>query len=289
MERLFTCTRWGLDALACGFWPSQPPDRETWTGEDTFRLEKAGTRLGFRAACLYIMSDWEAVSSYLGCPTWSSNTCPCPLCPALKSNWHEYSDCPDFRYCEHPTNAHKDACERNEVWITVNTLEERDMLVAQGGFAFDRRKTGGRGLVITADLGALNSESAALKAGDCLRSQDSLPDIALYGSMVPPKRLCFWRKCPGSIINVRNPIFGSEIGVTISGSLAVDWLHTGPLGVLSFVVLECVWRAVRSPEIGGRSDFEARCSQAWGGQTQEPTKVTHPRVIRSQRYSRGPE
>ena len=71
----------------------------------------------------------------------------------------------------HADNAHEHACERAEKVVVVNTVRERDRLVEEGAFFFDKKK-GGRGLCITRDVLPLNAESVALKSGDALRAQD---------------------------------------------------------------------------------------------------------------------
>ena len=78
LQRLFEWARWSIDSLAQGVWPVCPFDGPDWDA-DADRAAKAGTPLGFRAAVLHLMCDWEAVGSILGTFTWSHITFPCPL------------------------------------------------------------------------------------------------------------------------------------------------------------------------------------------------------------------
>eukprot|EP00959_Pyramimonas_sp_CCMP1952_P403528 8455855-Pyramimonas_sp.AAC.1 len=50
----------------------------------------AGSELGFQAAVVYIMTDWGAVASALGLPTWSHARSPCPLCNCSSESMHSY-------------------------------------------------------------------------------------------------------------------------------------------------------------------------------------------------------
>ena len=119
---------------------------------------------------------------------------------------------------------------------------------------------------VSRDVPALNDASAPLQTGDRLLAQESLPDTAKYGSVVPPIKLCFWRRSAATLCKHRNPIFGGDPGLSVVRSYAVDYLHTMALGVLGYVVLECFWRAVDSPIISGGGEHTSRCEQARGNQ-----------------------
>eukprot|EP00959_Pyramimonas_sp_CCMP1952_P404650 8480486-Pyramimonas_sp.AAC.1 len=157
--------------------------------------------------------------------------------------------------------AHLRACDNAEKWIEINTEDEKKRLIETGRLCYDKRKTG-NGLVLSRDVPALNAASAPLLAGDQLLAQKSLPDTAKYGSIVPPIKLCFWRKSDATLCKRRNPMFGEDIGVTIGQTYSVDYLHTVCFGPEAFVVLECFWRSVESNAISGGGEHHACCEQA---------------------------
>eukprot|EP00959_Pyramimonas_sp_CCMP1952_P178375 3728595-Pyramimonas_sp.AAC.1 len=64
-------------------------DGQPWADGDN-RAAVAGEPLGFRAAITQIMADWEAIAVQMSVPTWSSATCPCPLCNATRGNTFQF-------------------------------------------------------------------------------------------------------------------------------------------------------------------------------------------------------
>ena len=87
LYRALALTHWSCRALADGVWPRTDLDQQAW---GDFRAEHAGESLGFRAAVLYLMMDWEAVCQTLGVPTWQHLVHPCPLCNADADRLHLY-------------------------------------------------------------------------------------------------------------------------------------------------------------------------------------------------------
>ena len=116
--------------------------------------------------------------------------------------------------------------------------------------------------MLGADVPPLNCESQGLRRGDRLESQDALPDIALYASVQVPARLKFWRSSDVTMCTHRCPLFSDEIGVSLSQTVAADYMHTVCLGTMSFMVLAVYWGYVKCFQIAGASDCESRCAQA---------------------------
>ena len=244
--RAFAFAHWCFRALADGCSPIADLDGRAWT--DGARASSAGQPLGFRAAVLYVMTDWEAVCSLLSVPVWSHVVHPCPLCDADTDRLHLYASLTSLRppWRDHEHGAHEAACQRCEFWVSINTQTQLQRLLQTGGFTFDKRKKSGRGLCVTRDVPALNAASAPLKAGDLLPPQAALPDVFGYADVQLPTRWCFWRESCETLTTRRNPLFDATLGLTVS-SYAVDELHTNALGVFGFVAVVVMQRVVRSP------------------------------------------
>eukprot|EP00959_Pyramimonas_sp_CCMP1952_P212651 4449458-Pyramimonas_sp.AAC.1 len=145
----------------------------------------------------------------------------------------------------HPVDAHDRATERAQVWIHIGSEAERGALITAAGFSFDKRKSG-KGLTVTRVVPPINSSSIELQPGDVLLPQQGLPDIAHYAVMVCPGWYRFWRPSKAALTTRPNPLFGLTLGLTIAGSVAVDFMHTVALGVMGSIILETMWRAVAS-------------------------------------------
>ncbi|CAK0887599.1 unnamed protein product, partial [Prorocentrum cordatum] len=89
-QRLWLFTRWCVEALSRGEWPRTGVDDREWNETDGHRRDRAGQPLGFRAAVIYQLVDWEAVSNLLGVPQWNHLQHPCPLCTCTATSMHLY-------------------------------------------------------------------------------------------------------------------------------------------------------------------------------------------------------
>eukprot|EP00959_Pyramimonas_sp_CCMP1952_P338705 7093094-Pyramimonas_sp.AAC.1 len=71
---------WCLLQLAEGKWSQRALGGGSWDGESQSlsRVTLAGQPLGFKAAVVYLMLDWEAVVSLMGLPAWNHKLHPCP-------------------------------------------------------------------------------------------------------------------------------------------------------------------------------------------------------------------
>lgn len=147
---------------------------------------------------------------------------------------------------DHDNDAHEKACQRCEFYVFVETEHERSKLLSEGCFYFHRGKKG-MGLRLRHDVLALNEVSANLRAGDCLRPQACLPDIGDYKTFKLPATLCFWRPSLATLMNKRNPLLDSSLGITIARAYGIDALHNNALGVFNFITHTAFFRVISAP------------------------------------------
>ena len=70
-------TRWQLEALGNGIYPSARFDGEPWRASDKKRMELSGKRMLYRMVVIYIKGDWSEYATTVGLPSWQDGLRPC--------------------------------------------------------------------------------------------------------------------------------------------------------------------------------------------------------------------
>ena len=229
---------WSIAALARGEHPHLAQFGDVL---DALRAALAGTPLGFLVAVLYVKGDWMEVASSLGFPNWVHLIHPCPLC------WSPLADIALLRgfsaltlpwvlktwlhYC-----AACDACE-----IVLDPLPRALWRKLRASLAYDKRTHTGaaHGRALEVDF-----PEVGLRRGDRLEPSTHCPDVGAGFDADCPQSVTFWRPSAETLTHHRNPLFAEETGVTPDRVLVVDWLHTGPLGVLKYFLAWLVWELI---------------------------------------------
>ena len=231
---IFTFLRWSFLSIQNGRFPITGPFGEPLIGS---RLAQAGLELGWKGVLVLIKADLAEVASTFGVPSWRSNAHPCFLCTATVRNLYECQNISPVSQ-QHSAKTLDDylaSCASCEIHVTVRTEEERtqlvDCLAADGNR--DRR-----GRFMKKPLAALG-----LRKNDRLEPSTTVPDTHTWELLVLPIVLTFWRG--QGITHHRNPLFCTELRVSLHDVFAVDWLHTLSLGIFQDFCGELVNTLIR--------------------------------------------
>jgi len=230
---------WSLAALARGEHP--------YVGQfgdvlDAIRAALAGEPLGFLVAVLFVKGDWMEVACSLGFPSWMHLLMPCPMCwsplsaigllqglsaltlPWRKKTWLDYT-------------AACNACE-----IVVDPLPQPLWRKMRASLAYDKRSgtSASHGRALEIDL-----PEVGLCKGDRLEPSTHCPDVGAGFDAACPQSVTFWRPRAETLTHHRNPLFDEATGITPDRVIVVDWLHTGPLGVLKYFLAWLVWEFIK--------------------------------------------
>ena len=162
---------------------------------------------------------------------------------------------------DHDSYAHNEAADKAEVVVRINSKRELAKLLEGAGLWFDKRSKN-RGLAVSKDMPALNSDSMPLLNGDQLHPQASLPDVHKYATMKVPTVVKFWRPSLTTLVHHRCPLFDAFLGISIACNWAVDFLHTVSLGVVGFICCAVFWRVLDSELYCKASDRDTTNKQS---------------------------
>ena len=138
-------TRWSLDALSCGAWPSARHDESAWLESDRGRSMKSGARMNFKAACLYVKADWAEYAHTMGLPTWHDHNRPCFGCNAHGTDMYVTTgNTPEqLRWVANDESHWDTACSLCEINVDIASDAVRDELAK--ALHYDKRQAGSRG------------------------------------------------------------------------------------------------------------------------------------------------
>ncbi len=232
--------------------PKARHDGTAWDPDrDKCRLDKAGLSFKFKSILLRIKGDWEEFCSRLGFPNWASSLRPCFCCAASGDDLFDVSEVSVLSLHWHlnTTEDYEIACSRCEIWVIVADVDMRNLLGHL--LDYDKRKDGQRGRCLTADIPSLS-----LLAQDRLEPSCDLMDVGDFESIVPPKRVLFWRTSRETICNHRCPIFCDRIGINPNDTIALDLLHTLFLGPMLAWSRYVMWKLILSTAFGAHEKTE---------------------------------
>lgn len=222
---------WCLRSCATGRYPGARHDGRTFTEGDAVRSSLAGMTLGFRAAVLFLKSDWSEWGSSFGFASHATRSDPCALCTATADTMYDITG---YSALGMPSPAknwswYQSACGKCELVREVSTTV-RDHCLAH--LEADRRKDGARGYALRAAVPALH-----LAKGDRLEPTAALVDTDKLSTTPCPATLIFWRRSQETGVRRKNPLFQPELGTEPHRCLQVDWLHCLSLGVFGFYIV----------------------------------------------------
>jgi hypothetical protein len=234
--------KWVLSALEQGVHPDRRHDGSGFLANlsDKVRSQKAGIRLRFRAACLWIKGDWQEFVERLGFPTWQSYTRPCFCCNAFGELLYD-STCVSLVSEMMKWHINQDAdyaiaCQRCEIWVEIKSARELSDICDT--LHYDKRDDGSRGLALTE--GHPDMEPPLL-VGDRLEPHASCMDVeAVENISVFPCLLLFWRRTRETLCTHRCPLFDETLGISPTRSIAIDIMHTlflAPIPIWCGIVL----------------------------------------------------
>ena len=237
---VFKMLSWCIAALAQGLFPLFDEYGQPLTGE---RLARAGLSLSCKGAILFVKGDWAEYAATVGFPNWNSLLNPCPLCDVTQERFVSLQgfNALDFPFRKKGWQHYQDACVACEIRICPLSPELWRKLRAS--LAYDKRlgAIGAHGRALQVDL----PEHGLLK-GDRLEPCDACPDIGAGFDATNPGEVTFWRNSAVTATLHRNPLFSEATGVTPDRVLVVDWLHTGPLGVVGYFLAALTGRLIHA-------------------------------------------
>lgn len=245
MSAIFRVIAWSLGVLARGVWPTASHTNVPWGEDYPRRLEKAGQKIKFAAACLFVKGDWSEFVTSLGFPAWSDGVRPCFCCNSF-DDLFEHDDCDPLalRWRDNSESDYFQSCSDCEVCVVLDRPAHHDILTH---LKFDKRKTGSKGRALMVDVVALG-----LRAGDRLEVGGDVSDIGSFDNISTyPIRCVFWRPGNESMTRHRNPIFDDCLGINPHKSLALDTLHAVNLGVMLVYCRIVVWYLLGSVMFAG--------------------------------------
>lgn len=238
---IFRYIHWSLAALACGEYPGE---RYNGTfledGSDASRQALAKTKLGFKAACLYIKGDWMELATTIGLPMWVDSLRPCFNCNAYLHNFYETlgTTLDALVWIENGDDDYFEACARCEHIVTLRNSDDLQKILRL--LRYDKRKDGSRGRAL---VGPVDVAGVSLCAGDRLEPSLTLTDIGNVEYLNEfPQAITFWRPSSETLTRHRNPIFDSHLGITPRKSLVIDLLHAVFLGILLVWCRLVIWK-----------------------------------------------
>lgn len=223
---------WCLRSCASGRYPGKRHDGQTFTQGDAVRSSVAGMPLGFRAAVLFLKSDWSEWGSSFGFSSHATRSDPCALCTASADTMHDVvgysalgmsSPAKDWSW-------YQSACASCEIVVSKVSSHARDRCLAL--LEADRRKEGARGYALREAVPELD-----LAKGDRLEPTAALVDSDKLSTTPCPATLVFWRRSCERGVRRRNPVFQEDLGTQPHRCLQVDWLHCLSLGVFGFYIV----------------------------------------------------
>lgn len=232
---LFTTLAWSLLALARGLCPIERHDSEPWLPSDKHRSTKAGKKLPFKCAPMYVKADWSEVGGSLGLPNWADGLRPCYECNGFGSDLFELSQCSfdELRWRCNQLHDYASACTRCEI---RRELTEPIRAAFVERLHYDKRPGGSKGRALTRDFAPLG-----LRAGDRLEPSMGLFDVGAVEDLLLPAEIIMWRPSEESLARHRNPLFHEELGLLPQRSLVADTLHCLYLGVMQVWCRTVLW------------------------------------------------
>ena len=208
-----------------------------------------GSSLGFSAVLHFIKGDWMEHSKTLGLAGWSLAAAPCSMCMSVLDELHcNYRSCST---CSLPWPLRKPgdydaSCKKCEIVVTLQTIEDRRLLVRNGGLRFVKKKSGVGGLLLTNDVPEFK-----VKAGDRMEPSETMIDVADIFRCALPVVVVFWRYNVAAgtsavldSVRHRCPLFCDELASSPVTTLAIDSLHTYNYGPLGRWVSAVIWRII---------------------------------------------
>ena len=238
----FQMTKWMLRSLSRGTFPTERHDSMPFRDTDQYRINLAGSNIGFRCACLYMKGDWMEFAATVGLAPWQDALRPCYECTSYGSDMFETAgiSMDAMRWHLNDDESYFVACERCE--HVVELRRKADVNAISGLLRYDKRTDGFKGRCLTRDI-TLNG--TVLKANDRLEPSDTLTDIGAFGDISDfPTRVVFWRSSDESMTRHRNPFFDPDFGITPRRTLTVDVLHAFFLGVLNTWSKITIWELI---------------------------------------------
>ena len=168
----------------------------------------AGLALHVVGACVYLKADLAEFAHTVAFPSTAHNTHPCFLCWCKRDGLVRFDGWTvlSVPWPLKSFQQYKEACEKCEIWRTVNENHYRDLCAL---LVYDKRPGGGRGLALRSDFAALN-----LRRGDRVEPCHELPDVDLFLHLEElPRKILFWRTSEESLARHRNPLFSDETGL----------------------------------------------------------------------------
>jgi len=109
--------RYCLCAMALGFHPAAPYEREAPWPLGLKARDKAGAPLGHRYVLVDIKVDWQEIGTSFAMPTWASRLFPCKSCCADKVELRSISmECAiELPYAATTADDYERACARAEI------------------------------------------------------------------------------------------------------------------------------------------------------------------------------
>ena len=252
MFPLHCLTRWSLEALAAGTWPSSRHDGSAWKASDGRRADRAGKPMVAKCACLFLKGDWAEYAHSIGLPTWQDGIRPCFKCNACGPDMFVAAgnSLRGLRWTETARGAHDTACRSCEVSVFLADLPGKQNLLSK--LMYNKSDTGPRGRALIEGVDAYPN----LRPRDRLEPSRHLHDIGtLEGHPLPSTVIC-WRRSEETLWRHRNPLFGygcsSEDNAVPDpvDFLTVDPLHALYLGVLKIWARNAMWCLFESGAYG---------------------------------------
>jgi len=241
LDPIFKFSKWSIEALANGIFPSARHDGSEWRPTDAARRGRAGQPMKLACACLYIKGDWSEFSGTLGLPSWQDALRPCYLCNASGIDMFVASGNSDasLRWRENDLGDYESACNRCMITVRLRNDQQRDAVAAK--LRYDKRANGSKGRALVEPIARLG-----LEANDRLEPSATLHDVAQFDALSTPCTVVFWRPSAESLARHCNPLLVGELGLDPCACLGVDVLHAIHLGVLKTWARVAVWAALDS-------------------------------------------
>ena len=231
---------WSLEHMLNGVYPSQRHDGAEFTAGDQHRADLSGTRLPFKAVCLWIKSDISEYSATFGLPGLGDAISSCPFCFSSSDDLDAFYRTSDLSaegagFPEKTAAVYDHACTSCETVIRLSPAD-RSTVVRNLHYSKNKRGPGGRSLLV--DLPHLG-----LRKRMRVEPSKYLANVAALEMVDHNVDVVFWDHTKDTTCRHRNPILSAATGVTIK-ALGIDWMHSIALGPAQFVLHPLMWAII---------------------------------------------